>query len=415
MLLSVESFGFLKESQTFIGVMISILVLCILMENKDDNNILKRLIDYSASKKVQEIQKLLEKYSKKVNISKEIEKDKDKRKASKDKLCLERIILNLNKPDLTEDENKISEDATDLNSEVAIERLEVTIFSEADKQKVDNTTQEVKGNPLPGLASFFCVLYGIFLFVCDEILLLTENKFHDFIISIIVILTTAGCLYWLISWFKYILKHNINSKREIEKGNCKCLTKIKEFIQRLIIRLCSDYHIKRIILSFAILSIISLFLAYGIAINISNSLVSCIVFYAIGIGIPVMALLYTHHILKFEYAASHGTITNHFSYILIYALIITSILFIVDGISNINVLLPITNTSERILRTGCDIFILGNGLLLAYLFPYMCIKRIHTTLKKKVGKTRKNAQKSHRDLNKRIHNFIERIPSDYLS
>ena len=73
-----------------------------------------------------------------------------------------------------------------------------------------------------------------------------------------------------------------------------------------------------------------------------------------------------------------------------------------------------TLNEEKILRFATEVFILLNGLVLPYAVPVYAVRRIGTDINSIASRKIKGVLKKHKLLNKEIHKYVKKIPSEDL-
>ena len=219
LLCEIENYGFLRESQTFVGVLISILTLCILMESKDNSNIIKRLIEYATDRRIKKIDSLIKFHSEPQDISTK-EKDNTRREAYKDRGCLSSFLRHSEKSDKLLAEKKFVEEGVYLQSMATVEQLCVITIDESDRQRVNQLTGNLSKRYLPAMASFYSLLYGLIIFLCDEISILWGACTKDFIVSFTAGITSLSLAFWFVLWISFLFTNRLNGySGEEEKGD----------------------------------------------------------------------------------------------------------------------------------------------------------------------------------------------------
>lgn len=224
--------GFLGGSQTFVGVLVSILVICFWcrplripnqkykdgnqnnpdkensieeissVENFDEEpNPLQRLFNATIPFQLSKIDRILEFLKKSNDLVPKIH--------SLFKNSLKFFLnlaenLHLSENSLQILTNKIQDLSTEANTLILLD----SIISVEKIQKIRSLTKDVKYQQLTVVSAFYALLYGIWLFVCDEFLIIF-NWIPNFFLNWIFFFTASSILFWLIQWGIFIVKHSV--------------------------------------------------------------------------------------------------------------------------------------------------------------------------------------------------------------
>lgn len=404
LLCEIENYGFLRESQTFVGVLISILTLCILMESKDNSNIIKRLIKYATDRRIKRINSLIKFHSEPQDVSAK-ENDNTRREAYKDRGCLSSFLRYAEKSDKLLAEKKFVEEGVYLQSMATVEQLCVITIDESDRQRVKQLTGNLSKRYLPAMASFYSLLYGLIIFLCDEIAILWGARTKDFIVSFTAGITSLSIAFWLVLWIAFLFTNRLNGySGEGDRND----TYLKRFAF-----LVDPGKFWRFILTGMLLFVTSIFIsAFAPAAAGQRTIV-----YVIGVFLPVSALCISMlGNAKGVYGRSHESVAMHLMGFTLLCLLWTAIIFICDYTrpDTWQIKIGYTLNEEKILRFVSEIFILLNGLVLPYAVPVYAVRRIGTDINSIASRKIKGVLKKHKLLNKEIHKYVKKIPSEDL-
>lgn len=404
LLCKIENYGFLRESQTFVGVLISILTLCILMESKDNSNIIKRLIEYATNRRIKKIDSLIKFHSEPQDVSTK-EKDNTRREAYKDRGCLSSFLRYAEKSDKLLAEKKFVEEGVYLQSMATVEQLCVITIDESDKQRVNQLTGNLSKRYLPAMASFYSLLYGLIIFLCDEIAILWGACTKDFIVSFTVGITSLSLAFWLVLWISFLFTNRLNGySGEEEKGD--------SYLRRFTV-LVDPEKFWRFILTIMLLFACSLCISAFAPTPAGQRTI----IYVIGVLLPVLVLCINMlHNAKGVYGRSYETVAMHLLGFSILCFLWTAIIFICDYVRPEiwQIKIGYTLNEEKILRFATEVFILLNGLVLPYAVPVYAVRRIGTDINSIASRKIKGVLKKHKLLNKEIHKYVKKIPSEDL-
>lgn len=371
--------GFLQESQTFVGVLISILVLCILIEGKDQSNILKRLIEYAIKRREGKIEETVKLYSGHVPLSsikntKRGTKSKKERDSSLNRICLNHYLKESGNqsPEGTE---KIYEEGVDLQAKISLETFDILLLGSEDEKEIKGFTSKVKDSSIPGMASFFCILFGLLMYVCDELLILWGDTIWNVVFSLITGMTYISYAYWIIIWTRYIRNNRISNLGLGHHDSTPGINGYNDNINTFLGRLSST----RMLL---IIAIVFFVLAYVLSVFISSPTLKKWVVFGGGIALPflLIALLMIWRTDK-GYPESHENILRHFGYFIMLCLLWSSAILVSDKYTCIQgISMDYSQTFENIIRFLAESFLLLNGLIAAYYIPIKLVKRIPADL-----------------------------------
>lgn len=404
LLCEIENYGFLRESQTFVGVLISILTLCILMESKDNSNIIKRLIEYATDRRIKKIDSLIKFHSEPQDISTK-EKDNTRREAYKDRGCLSSFLRHSEKSDKLLAEKKFVEEGVYLQSMATVEQLCVITIDESDRQRVNQLTGNLSKRYLPAMASFYSLLYGLIIFLCDEISILWGACTKDFIVSFTAGITSLSLAFWFVLWISFLFTNRLNGySGEEEKGD--------SYLRRFTV-LVDPEKFWRFILTIMLLFACSLCISAFAPTPAGQRTI----IYVIGVLLPVLVLCINMlHNAKGVYGRSYETVAMHLLGFSILCFLWTAIIFICDYMRPEiwQIKIGYTLNEEKILRFATEVFILLNGLVLPYAVPVYAVRRIGTDINSIASRKIKGVLKKHKQLNKEIHKYVKKIPSEDL-
>lgn len=368
--------GLLCNSGTFLGVLVTMIVLCAYMNN---NNFIHEIL--------KDIQQRVSKQINEANTNTDIE---TAIKSTASYKLLQRVIKDANTP------SELLDEALNLDlriqSQCDIFRGAITPDflkpAQDTMQLIDDSREQFMG---PLYTLFICII----VFIGDETIMSAECLNWG-VITVITLVIIASYLFWGWIWFSYIktvqdcLKHN-------GLGNTKSKCRVLCF--------CGKINYKAGMAGIIILNSITLF---AIAV-LPMPIFICRFIYFLSLIIPVvlMALHRTSmHISLGVY--SYEFLLKHFLMILCLAISITALFFVgayLDtNIENISI-----EYSNIMLKISILLFVLLNGLILPFIFPYLAYKLVLMFALKKAEREKLNAWFVRMEIDQQLNDFCDKI------
>lgn len=357
-----QFFNILGSTQTFIGVLLTLNVLCIFLDKS--NNFIFALLEDQNERFVKRLIQCQDK------IKKEIEAFKN----SADYNVFQDIMQSLGKVP-----NEVRLNAQKLSFNVSVNILNYTTDiteSYSPLDKIQKYREQV-------LAPVFSLGFGLMVFVLDEIGRFIRNDIGAFVLAIYAFLFVA-IVYWGIIWWGFISHsahshdgedaktnwvHNVHRKLGIWMG---------AFLKYL---LCGGFY-----------WVLIKFLPWHLM-NPYGKIVFSITIMVLPISIFGIIRMWACRV-KGEYSYMH--VLGHLCAMLAYAAMIGVIYQFVLPMEYASIPF-LTNT--KVLSLLISIFLLVNGILLPFLCPYYRCTRIYS-------KKNKEIQKSHDVIKGQITDFI---------
>ena len=210
MLMNSDSILLLGASQTFVGILATLVILCIA---RNANNFIFEVLS--------DIKKEIVNYTRKLKptISLDFIKDSSDYKS----------IFLFTENEKRKENNKVLYD----KCKTAIMQIDILKFvlqvklTDWDKSIIDfadaieNKKEQQKG---PMFAFAFCIV----VFIFDELLRCNEIKYNQELIVVLMLFTIYAVIYWLMKWFFFMFKDDNNQTTKVSK--CK----IKAFFRYLV-------------------------------------------------------------------------------------------------------------------------------------------------------------------------------------
>lgn len=374
----------LGNSQTFFGVLATLVILCIF---HDGNNFIYRALKeifVSLRTKISELEKELNGIAKRIDDNKEIKEFKQ-------------FIKNKGTDFYHIDMQLLSEGTTLLDN---VELAQMEIFSQLGESKflVRFWRKFSPRNSESLLCSLYAFLYCLVVFALDEI----GNS--PVVISFLWIFTALSFSFLSSIWYHYWIRTN---PKFFTRGT------LLELYEKSILQIASKYfkYLLLVIVFFVILLISSYRLNATTCgyIFLVFLFVSALLFGSREIRLFTMEpIRYTKLFLIF-----------HFIYLLCFSWLLVGILYGVDELMGRLPGLFVNDFHSFYIKDGLKItvfvFVLLNGVILPFSIPYYRLKKIYTDLVKTGDKLKKEAEKKEKELIRDFNAFYGKTMKDMLS
>ncbi len=375
------SVSFLNDSKTFVGVLSTIVLMCVLI---GDNNFIYKILKTT----VNQIQNKYKDKTTKIN------------KAIKDILDFGELTGNAQYKVviLWADENnaRSSDDA------LKIETLNLI-------RDVQNKCQQFRFKyikPVPRalninnkpkdqehfLAPLYCFFFTIIIFVFDEVLRTKQFPYNDFFISVLSVFTFISYLYWGRLWCSYSVHlFNGRNKKNVmgKKGNSL---------------------LRKILLMF-LLMVVSIIVIHC---NPTQIVLNRIIYFLFVIIIPSIIVC---NILGMDYESDknepqYSQLLFHLAILFIVSIIFAGFSFFCFNYFDSMKSMWLSYSNCVYLKMACILFILINGLLCPLVLPflcYWCLYKIVSNTNLQIKKVKKEQHKLVTKLLKQVQNTSEKI------
>ena len=373
---------FLGDSQTFLGVISSFLILCIVI---NESNFIYNILDDI-----------------KIRISREIDKfDKDTDSQqintisnSSDYKLFERYILELNQKkknnEITANEEKVLGAA--LNMELKIK----TIFNKIKSSPSGETLKPAHGllNNIilakelviaPMYALFCCVI----VFICDEIVVGIPNS-CDSVVTFLSIFISSSTIFWIMVWYNFI--------RHIRLYHSE--SKFFKYMKSI----CTKFKIRKgwLLMICALVYCLSFYVSVFITIPFIKWAIAFIVGMLLSILLVAFAKVYSY---DESFSFTHEFGIKHFLMFVLISGLYTIITFLmvsyIDGAQETcilyNNLFP--------LKICVLFFVMVIGLVLPFLMPFWGYMRVQKAVKNRLKESEQAIQKELTVLKNELESF----------
>ena len=248
------------------------------------------------------------------------------------------------------------------------------------------------------ISPLYSLMTCLLLFICDEIL----NEFSQtkpVIFCSLTIFIAISYLYCLILWGRFL---NIMLFRKTTKESSNDETTKENLTKSFCKRLNGVYSCILIIAIFINFTIVSTSIIVE-----SRYSVYCIV-YLLGIFMPIITMAYFRIKSNNRFdEKKYRFALKHFIYFMVISASYTIIIVLLNALS---IDIPLLEHNwHNFIKHSALFFILLNGIILPFLIPYYCLKRIENSTIKDMELVKTNINKETNDAKKLLDEFVNRI------
>lgn len=371
-----ETINLLGGSQTFLGVIATLTILCIL---KNDGNFITKMLSLVFDR-IQEQIKILS----------------NKIKATSPETTEMKLLMRFLKEE-TDDElhNEGAKVLRDINNNIDEKSIEYMRLEGANKPLFDNISTCLEHI----MAPFYSFLYCMIVFIFDEALR-SDIPGKDIILSSLVIFTLFSFIFWILIWIHFFRTNSVDYQHiQRPKNLCILLKKCSEYIE-------NQGYIKaltiRILVCLLILAL-ALFAIYRG--NLYEEVAK--VFLGLALLIPGLIIGIAKYLAKEgkpEY--THVLIASHSLIALVVSTLLALLIHLsVDYFPQLEICL-FRYDSLTWLKFSILFFALMNGIIFPFLFPYIS----YMALYRKVVLAEKDIAKMHKENGEKLKEFCKKIP-----
>lgn len=342
----------LGDSQTFIGVLATIVLLCVVTES---SNFLFVILEGYAKPTRKNIK----------NLKKQIDRLISNLKESAENNTLFALVDKIRKN--TQSSKYLKDKALEYKTYIRFSLDD--IYSELDSSYMDpfrRRCNAIKHSKEQTFAPLFVLGYCIVIFLCDELVACSPTLLPT-IVSILAILTALSTLYLSGIWIKFIYEFcpRFNDVRSYSENESLKIT-LKRSLETIVENAIVPY----------LFVIISLWFVNKFITPISSTVVQVVIVTCI--LLPLLSIGIKHLRLRMSFGKySHSHLLWHFVFIVLVSIIYALILLLpFDFITSSRFAF-----SEKLweLKFSIIFFIILFGLIVPFIVPYFCYKEIHST------------------------------------
>lgn len=365
-ILSVELLG---SSQTFLGTLTTLIILCIFA---NENNFIYKILDNVVGNFQEEIEKL------RVNTNFENVIN------SSDYKLLTRVVGNEKEDEaLKKEGTKLLSKISNLKLNLQFKYAKIEVFGDKQINAIKLSTEQT-------LAPLYTFGFCIFIFIFDELLRFSSMGFYNLFYSILATFIAFSFIFWLFIWIKFLI--NIHGESN------SLMRKIKESIENFGNKFNKLPHPLVMIIILTILS----------------SLCVCLISYfpiewrsyalIISITLPFSLLgILKSCIHVTEY--SHMFIFKHIFIIIVLAILLCTVLIYCINVND-NWLIPY---NPYLFKASVFLFTLFNGLILPFLMPYLCYWSIYKKAQNNEKHSKELAKQKENEIKEELKKFCEKV------
>lgn len=377
---------FLGGSQTFIGILASLIVLCVIL---DKSNFIHNILD--------EIGKQINDEIKNLDSTVEIEVINDVPEKSDYKL----LRLYIDK--LNENKDKDPEAKRLFNAAAAMDmKLQATFdqlksgYSPKFLKPAHDLIGKIQDSKEQVIAPLYALLFCLAIFICDEIVVGIASA-SNFVVSFLTIFTIFSFLFWIMIWGIFYKDIRIVT----ECVSSSTIEKSKKSLKHRLIKWRWMY------LVIPVFYALCLFISTLVPIMLIKWLIAFMVGFILPICFIASFRAKAHHVFglyTYEY------IFKHFVGLLLMSLLIAAVTTAGCVLSEDISSACFTFENFVVLKISVISFILISGLLLPFLMPYYGFKRVLKIVENEVINSKTNMKDELASVKKELNDFCRNIP-----
>lgn len=376
-----ETISLLGGSQTFLGIIATLTILCIF---HNDGNFITKMLSLVYDRIKKEIGEL----SKKVKVA---------QSDSTEWKLLMLFLSNDKQDELHEEGARVMRDINSRIDEKSIEYMGLEVTNKPFLDHVSTCSEHI-------MAPFYSFLYCLLVFIYDEVLR-SGIPGKDWILSSLAIFTFFSFVLWTLVWTHFFRSNSVGYQHiQRPKKICDFLKKCSSFVGELGNIGASGVRI--------MVCVFFLLLALGV------------IGFFTGLSewgakaVLVMALLLPGLFIGFaKYLAKEGkpeythvVIASHIFIAWVVSMVFAFLIHgTVDYFPHLEGCL-FEYDSLMLLKFFILFFALMNGIIFPFLFPYISYMALYGDVKRKVALAKEDVAKMHEENNQKLKEFCEKIP-----
>lgn len=273
----------------------------------------------------------------------------------------------------------------------------------------------------PGMASFYCLLFGLMIFIIDEVIIYFP-KTIDYAISFILLVTLLSYTLWIMLWLRFRIDFKIprlNAKRQRNFKLQSIRRKITSYIRSIFKKPQKKKAPKR---NFKFWVLLLIYLGYFAIILLGSRLITgqqwqYTVIYVTGMALPVLIFgIIMSFCTKDEILPTYENMGIHLCEFSMLAICSLALIYgsVAIGYLPETILIPWDQGDLILLKFAVDIFLLVNGLIFAYAIPVWLMGRVPKYIRSVATNRIKGPAKERHQLEKRLFRLIEEIEPEDL-
>jgi len=365
---------FLGDSQTFLGTIATLTILCVFSEQDSGNFIVSVL----------------------KGIRERIEKQIKLLKENTNMVLPESIQLLQYFLGQTNVESEQNNEGVQILREIAVKENELkSQYTMRVEFRKDELFRQIKDAKEQFLAPLYTFLYCLIVFVFDELLRVSHIG-KEWLVSGMALFTFYSYLFWTVIWVKFFVTHRVGYRKREKSFIPECLmNEWNDISLRVRNSGCSWSFILRV--ASCLLVIIACILLAHDNPNVSIGILIA------GLSIPVFVKGYSRVNCFFDNGDySHLFLVGHFAALFVLSFLLTFVIhYIVHyDVSFKHILIPYENFLW--MKSSVLCFALFNGIVFPFLFPFLCYNSLYVHAKKIARNTKKEQKKIIKGLESRL-------------
>lgn len=375
-------FDFLGGSQTFFGLLVTIILLFVIDYKDNKSNLVQLTLGETKKRLQDQISHLGETTSLDSSVI-------NTQNYSK----LHSFIMN-------EDASKL--DLRNKGISLLAEITAVRTKLQADYIDVEDNNKlldKISGCREILLSPFYTLLFTITLFIFDEILRSESlHHYHYIIQSILGHFILFSYFFWIVLWANFIFRHQItNSKGKYPtfKEKWNNLT----FGKKVLI-CCLTFIFTFFIIYF--IENINIYYPFSLLTFFATTIFICF-------GLFMISTIKDNEESEFSYMF----ICRHFLFILIVSILLTLFCFGAMTFTSFYDILPTFSNNSTVYKISSFVFIILNGIISPFIMPYVAFNRLYHYVRKKTIESKNAAEPIISSLNNKLGKFADVIDFSY--
>lgn len=392
------SIELLSRSQTFLGVLATIIILFIIANN---SNLIREILKEVKEKIAGSVKKL----QINTDFSGIIE-------SAEYKLIL--WYQRAEKKEKDEElENEVSMWTAKVNSkrqELQLRYVDVEVYNPEVLRKIEESKEQL-------LAPFYSFIFCLVIFLFDEMLMAYSLDYNDFFLTFLSLFIIESYVFWIITWLNFILymRRDIQMLKKPHKWS-PWIQKVIKWKQKI-----RDWYIGKYIVNkegkpreyvlmicrtMVILALVTFLLLF----NAFVSPIQTIWIISIGVVIPLFVLGFLRlRAYECERKFTYIFLCGHVITLGVLAFLLTLLFLELSQWLNIydEVVLPY---SKMWMKISAFLFVGLNGIVLPLLLPYYCYNKFYHMAEKKVGDSKKDEEREVSAMLDDIKKFASKLP-----
>lgn len=378
------TFALLGDSQTFLGVLATIIILFIFKNSK--SNAISLILD-EAKFKFENLVKVL----------------KNTTETFDSKIC-DSPNYNLLNHFIYKEENKkdpkheeILNQVLDFLAEVRTKRNKYKLDYEASRETDKSIIDSISNSKEWLLAPLYTLLFCLTVFIFDELLRAEIVPLKDFLFSVLSCFVFVSYAFWILLWMQFLNRfRKFDNNIPNDRKDSKITNTISKFWSKSLSLNCL-YCILAVVIWPCILLVIHAFL-----VPLNNCLLI-----SLSIVLPICLVGYLmFYIERTQQDYSYLFVCGHFCAIFIVSFLQLLLYFVVADLVCVDNSAFILETSTMMIKISIFVFTIFNGIILPFSLPYLAYFLYYEYSKK----MSENDSESIAELVGRMSNLAERIP-----